>query len=182
MPKYRFQGPRFPKTPRLPSGPRLPRSPVQEFLKKAADPLYPLTWEYWDEQQKKRGQYAAAYVAMEQMRRLEEENRLRALGYSDKTLFCAKCGSAFVFTVRDQAFFLSKGFNEPKYCSKTCRDRARMEREQGQKLDALQSININCIDCGKSFVFSKGEQEFFKSKGFKNPVRCPECRAKRKNK
>ena len=178
MPKYRFQGPRLPKTPKLPSGPRLPRTPAQEFLKKVADPMYPLTWEFWDEQQKKHRQYAA----MEHMRRLQEEKRLRALGYSDRTLFCANCRVPFVFTVRDQAFFLSKGFSEPKYCSERCRDQARMEREQRQSLDALQAININCVDCGRSFAFSKGEQEFFKSKGFKNPVRCSECRAKRKNK
>lgn len=38
-----------------------------------------------------------------------------------------------------------------------------------------------CKDCGNDFVFTEGEQEFFKEKGFENdPVRCPECRRKRK--
>src|SRR3954468_23574171 len=40
---------------------------------------------------------------------------------------------------------------------------------------------INCRDCGQSFLFTVGEQEFFASRGFTNePSRCPECRAARK--
>jgi len=38
-----------------------------------------------------------------------------------------------------------------------------------------------CSDCGKEFVFTTGEQEFFAQKGFTNkPGRCPDCRAARK--
>ena len=34
---------------------------------------------------------------------------------------------------------------------------------------------IVCKDCGKEFVFTEGEQEFYKEKGFENdPVRCPD--------
>lgn len=41
---------------------------------------------------------------------------------------------------------------------------------------------LNCRDCGQSFLFTAGEQEFFASKGFTNePTRCPECRAQRKS-
>ncbi|EQB88679.1 DNA-directed RNA polymerase subunit RPC12/RpoP [Clostridium punense] len=41
--------------------------------------------------------------------------------------------------------------------------------------------NITCKDCGKEFVFTEGEQAFYKEKGFENdPVRCPECRKSRK--
>lgn len=39
-----------------------------------------------------------------------------------------------------------------------------------------------CKDCGSEFLFTEGEQEFYKEKGFENePVRCPECRRARKN-
>ena len=38
-----------------------------------------------------------------------------------------------------------------------------------------------CKDCGQEFVFTAGEQEFYAEKGFQNePVRCKECRAKRR--
>ncbi len=38
-----------------------------------------------------------------------------------------------------------------------------------------------CEDCKKEFVFTEGEQEFYKERGFENePKRCPECRKNRK--
>ena len=38
-----------------------------------------------------------------------------------------------------------------------------------------------CKDCGKEFVFTAGEQEFYAEKGFQNePLRCKECRDARK--
>ena len=40
---------------------------------------------------------------------------------------------------------------------------------------------LTCRDCGRSFTFTAGEQEFFASRGFTNePGRCPECRAAHK--
>lgn len=40
---------------------------------------------------------------------------------------------------------------------------------------------LQCKDCGAEFVFTEGEQEFYKEKGFENePHRCPECRKLRK--
>ncbi len=40
---------------------------------------------------------------------------------------------------------------------------------------------LTCRDCGRSFLFTVGEQEFYASRGFTNePGRCPECRAARK--
>ena len=40
---------------------------------------------------------------------------------------------------------------------------------------------ITCRDCGSEFIFSEGEQAFYKEKGFENePVRCPDCRRARK--
>jgi CxxC-x17-CxxC domain-containing protein len=41
--------------------------------------------------------------------------------------------------------------------------------------------NLTCRDCGQSFVFTAGEQEFHAQKGFSNtPGRCPACRAANK--
>ena len=41
--------------------------------------------------------------------------------------------------------------------------------------------DLTCRDCGQSFTFSGGEQEFHASKGFQNdPSRCQECRGARK--
>ncbi|MFO8144979.1 MAG: zinc-ribbon domain-containing protein [Candidatus Syntrophosphaera sp.] len=38
-----------------------------------------------------------------------------------------------------------------------------------------------CRDCSKEFLFTEGEQEFYKEKGFTNePTRCPDCRKAKK--
>lgn len=46
----------------------------------------------------------------------------------------------------------------------------------------MQDKTLTCRDCGKEFVFTVGEQEFYQQKGFdQEPTRCPECRQAHKN-
>ena len=46
----------------------------------------------------------------------------------------------------------------------------------------FEDKTLVCRDCGKEFVFSASEQQFFADKGFQNdPTRCHECRAARRN-
>ncbi len=40
----------------------------------------------------------------------------------------------------------------------------------------MQDQTLTCKDCGKPFVWTASEQEFFASKGFSAPVRCQDCR------
>src|SRR5439155_11757291 len=36
---------------------------------------------------------------------------------------------------------------------------------------------LTCRDCGRGFAFTRGEQEFYATRGFTNePGRCPDCR------
>lgn len=45
----------------------------------------------------------------------------------------------------------------------------------------VEDKTIICKDCGKEFVFTVGEQEFFAEKGLENmPIRCKACRVKHK--
>lgn len=53
--------------------------------------------------------------------------------------------------------------------------------------EAKQDITINCSDCGKDFVHSVKDQEFFEKiakekneKPWSNPKRCKPCRDARK--
>jgi CxxC-x17-CxxC domain-containing protein len=40
---------------------------------------------------------------------------------------------------------------------------------------------LKCRDCGEEFVFTAGEQAFYKERGFQHePTRCRSCREKRK--
>lgn len=45
----------------------------------------------------------------------------------------------------------------------------------------MQDKTIVCKDCGKEFIFTAGEQEFYAQRDFSEPQRCKECRDARKN-
>ena len=40
---------------------------------------------------------------------------------------------------------------------------------------------LTCRDCGSTFTFTDGEQEFYASKNLSAPQRCKDCRNKRKS-
>jgi CxxC-x17-CxxC domain-containing protein len=42
-------------------------------------------------------------------------------------------------------------------------------------------VTLTCRDCGQTFTFTSGEQDFYASRGFSEPSRCPDCRAARKS-
>jgi uncharacterized Zn finger protein (UPF0148 family) len=41
-------------------------------------------------------------------------------------------------------------------------------------------MTLTCNQCGKEFIFSEDEQEFYKTKGFTPPHRCKDCRSTRR--
>ena len=47
----------------------------------------------------------------------------------------------------------------------------------------FEDKTLVCQECGKEFIWTAGEQEFYAAKGFTNePKRCPDCRkARRRN-
>lgn len=44
----------------------------------------------------------------------------------------------------------------------------------------MKDKKIICQDCDKLFVFSIKDQKFYEKMGFGTPIRCKECREKRK--
>lgn len=40
--------------------------------------------------------------------------------------------------------------------------------------------SLSCRDCGNPFQFTKEEQASYEARGFSQPVRCPDCRAKKR--
>lgn len=44
----------------------------------------------------------------------------------------------------------------------------------------MSDRTLTCRDCGQSFVFTAGEQSFYAERGYSEPLRCPSCRAARK--
>lgn len=46
---------------------------------------------------------------------------------------------------------------------------------------AFADKTLTCRECGATFVFTAGEQEFYLSRGLRNvPGRCPQCRSLRR--
>jgi CxxC-x17-CxxC domain-containing protein len=53
------------------------------------------------------------------------------MSYQDKVLTCADCGTQFVFSANEQAFYAERGFtNEPKRCG-PCRQSRKSSRGGG---------------------------------------------------
>jgi hypothetical protein len=44
----------------------------------------------------------------------------------------------------------------------------------------MSDLTLICADCTNEFVFSAGEQDFYRAKGLKPPRFCPICRGKYK--
>lgn len=45
----------------------------------------------------------------------------------------------------------------------------------------MSDSTLTCRDCGQEFVFTAGEQAFYQERGFSSPLRCPDCRRRRKS-
>ena len=50
----------------------------------------------------------------------------------DKPIECCDCGETFVWTMKDQEFYASKGFTQPKRC-KACRQKKKAAMAQREK-------------------------------------------------
>ena len=44
-----------------------------------------------------------------------------------------------------------------------------------------EDVMLVCKDCNSEYQFTKGEQEFFETKSFPSPIRCPNCRKAKKD-
>ena len=62
------------------------------------------------------------------------------------------------------------------------RSQYRIDNKADKIIDGInmEDKKIVCKDCKKEFIFVAGEQEFYKAKGYEEPVRCKECRVKKK--
>ncbi|GCC11770.1 hypothetical protein IPdc08_01829 [archaeon] len=94
--------------------------------------------------------------------------------FEDKTLTCEDCGEEFVFSVEEQEFYDSKGFeNEPKRC-KACRQKRKESRRGSRMGGSRQFYDAVCDSCGEQTTVP------FKPSGDK-PVYCRECYQKLRN-
>src|SRR5271155_3526877 len=93
---------------------------------------------------------------------------------TEKQIQCTACGNEFTFTVEEQEFYESKGFQPPRKC-KPCRDAAKQSRGGGYSSGGgygdrpqRQMYPATCATCGIQ------TQVPFQPNGSK-PVYCKEC-------
>jgi CxxC-x17-CxxC domain-containing protein len=56
-----------------------------------------------------------------------------------------------------------------------------MATEGGEATVTFADKVLTCRECGREFVFTIGEQEFYQSRGLMHePRRCPDCRNQRR--
>lgn len=55
-------------------------------------------------------------------------------------------------------------------------------KQRKEKVSNMEDKRIECKDCKKEFIFTVGEQEFYNIKGYKEPLRCKQCRTNKKEK
>lgn len=92
----------------------------------------------------------------------------------DRTIQCVTCGREFLFTAKEQEFFLSKGFKEPRHC-RECRQQRKQERDQaiaqvtGQTHQpGREMFKIVCANCQRESLVP-----FRPTTG--KPVLCKDC-------
>ena len=120
-------------------------------------------------------------------KKAEAEAARRARLPPDLFVDCRDCNVEFVFSGDDQDRFSQNGWNPPIRCS-DCRDARKQQRETGEvsreRSDhgpKLSAIMICCKDCTVNFEFSGAMQKRFAKMDFAAPVRCDDCRQKKKD-
>jgi hypothetical protein len=128
---------------------------------------------------------AAAEAAARKKAEAEAERRARLP--PDTFIDCRDCEEEFVFSGEDQDRFSQNGWNPPIRCAE-CRQARKEQREQGggsedraERAPKFSAITICCKDCKGGFEFSAAMQKKFAKMDFAAPVRCDDCRQKKKD-
>ncbi len=85
----------------------------------------------------------------------------------DRDLTCGDCSETFVFTVKDQEFFSSKGFQDPKRCP-ACRRARKSDSGGGRGGGERREFEVVCAECGMTTTVP------FEPRGDR-PVYCRDC-------
>jgi hypothetical protein len=124
----------------------------------------------------------AAAVAAQKKAEAEAERRARLP--PDTFIECRDCTEEFVFSGDDQDRFVQNGWNPPIRCAE-CRQARKEQREQGggseERAPKFSAITISCKDCNGGFEFTVAMQKRFAKMDFAAPVRCDDCRQKKKD-
>ncbi len=104
--------------------------------------------------------YGAVINSLNQAPACALDNQGRTMETADHMIVCRTCGKEFAFTVREQEFFATKGFDEPRHCPE-CRAQRKREKNlgNGTSISPNQAPSVHsagaewsevvCASCGK---------------------------------
>lgn len=117
-----------------------------------------------------------------------------------KTLKCRECSSNFLFSLQQQADYKDRSWTAPVRCQ-ACRDERvivtcrRCDSTFKVAPHAVSTTpigplckqcmsscgtSIRCRDCGSTFTYTYGEQQYFEANNLDQPVRCTPCRNRKR--
>ncbi len=116
---------------------------------------------------------------------------------SEVSFTCRSCGKTFYYTYRTALFFERKKANEgwadQKHCS-DCKKKVLpcidcgeilpyyyLKHGRCRKCNDKPYKKIKCKDCPIWFTITVGEHEDLAEKGYDDPVRCPDCRKRKRH-
>jgi len=102
--------------------------------------------------------------------------------YADFEITCCEknCKYVWTFTVGEQKWFDSKGFEYPKRCH-ACKIEHKSTKRTRPQITNYEDMTINCKDCSQFFTWRAKDQAFYakQTPPFPKPGRCPSCKQKR---
>lgn len=116
-------------------------------------------------------------------KKAEAEAERRARLPPEMEIHCTDCDSDFLFSGEDRQRFDENGWKYPFRCPecRQARKEARQNGEQVAERPKFDALTITCKDCQSGFEFSAESQKHFAKKGYEAPVRCEDCRKKKKD-
>lgn len=100
---------------------------------------------------------------------------------------CIGCGDIpFIQHIRNFKFAPDDFYSSPfeilfnrQSESRFISQREKLGIEENRDFEQFEDIVLECWECGKSFVFTGGEQKYYQQHDFHPPKRCESCRMKK---
>ena len=168
---------------------RTKRNKIADRLSQINNKLRQINAIFAKEEAENEAKEAAVRAAKEEAARKKAEAEAERLARlpPEIILECRDCSEGFPFSGDDQDRFAENGWAYPIRCP-DCRQARKDAREQNggseqteERRPKLASISICCRDCKTDFDFSGAAQKRFAKMGYELPVRCEDCRQKKKD-
>lgn len=100
---------------------------------------------------------------------------------------CIGCGDIpFIQHIREFKFAPEDFYSSPfeilfkrQTESRFISQREKYGIKENRDYEKFEDVVLECWECGNTFIFTGGEQKFYKQRGFQQPKRCEDCRMRK---